>query len=186
MNDMVEIGGAGRSYGARRYEIVNGRLKWGYAQGRKFEFVLGQKYKVSYLNPARTQHKGAVGFYVGSRHGGDWCKAIIECMGKKFQVDASALIPWEGEVTQEYLKLISPVSKRVHLMIDNLPACGCCKSPDIGLGTLGLEDFLTIPENSRCKNCNSAARVLGKKQGRSGVSLQSDGSERKKGSGSFR
>ena len=159
MDDVVQtVMEVNLSYGARPYEIVNGKLKWGYDQGHKFEFVRGQKYKVSYLNPRRTQHKGAVGVYVGSRRGRDWCKATLECMGKKLQVDASALVPWEGEITQEHLKLISPGNKRVHLMINNQPACGCSKSTDVGLGTLAMDDFLTIPENSRCNHCNSIAK----------------------------
>ena len=152
------------SLGLRRCDIVNGRLKWGYDQGHKFEFVPGQKYQVSYLNPARTQHKCAVGVYVGSRRGRNSCKATLECMGKQFKVDALELVPWEGEITQEHLKLISPVNKRFHLMIDNQPACGCSKSLDIGLGTLDMEGFLIIPENSRCKNCKSKARTLNKEQ----------------------
>jgi hypothetical protein len=161
MDDTVEIKDNGFSpYVARSIKIVNDRLKYGYSQGRKFKFVRGQMYKVSYLNPSRTQHKGAVGVYIGSRHGRDWCKAILECMGKKFQVDASALIPWEGEITKEHLKLISPVNKRVHLMINNQPACGCSTNRNVGLGTLRLEDFLDIPENSRCKSCNSKAKAL--------------------------
>lgn len=62
MEDTIQIRDEGFSpYGARHYEIVNGRLKYGYAQGRKFEFTRGQKYKISYLNPARTQHKSVVG-----------------------------------------------------------------------------------------------------------------------------
>ena len=164
IEDTIEIRGeVFSSYGARRYEIVNGRLKYGYAQGRKFEFVRGEKYKVSYLNPARTQHKGAVSVYVGSRRGRNWCKAILECMGKKLQVDASTLVPWEGEITKDPLKLINPGNKRVYLMINNQPACGCSKNTDVGLGTLDMDDFLTIPENSRCNHCNSIAKNRVKK-----------------------
>ena len=164
MEDMIEIRGeAFSSYDARPLERVNGRLKYGYTKGHKFEFVPGQKYKVSYLSPARTQYKGAVGVYVSSRCGRDWCKATLECMGKRFKVDASALVPWEGEITQEHLKLISPDNKRFHLLINKQPACGCSKSPDVGLGTLDMKDFLAIPENSRCKNCNSIAKSRVKK-----------------------
>jgi hypothetical protein len=163
-----------RRYGVRRYEIVDGKLKWGYDQGGKFEFLRGQKYKVSYLNPARARHKGAVGIYVGSRRGGDycrdgshwvepWCTAILECMGKKFAVDPAALVPWEGEITEEHLKLISPVKGRVHLIKDNQPACSCSRRSDIGHRTLPMEDFLAIPENSRCKSCNYVAKRLDSK-----------------------
>ncbi|OHB76380.1 MAG: hypothetical protein A2Z25_20165 [Planctomycetes bacterium RBG_16_55_9] len=106
MDDIVEIREEGlRSYGTRRIEIVNGRLKYGYVQGHKFEFIHGQIYQVSYLNPARTQHRGAVGVFVGSRVGKEWCKAILKCKRKRFQVDASALAPWEGEITEEHLNL---------------------------------------------------------------------------------
>ena len=171
----VTAGSSDARYGGRRYEIVDGKLKWGYDDhGRKFEYLYGQKYRVSYLNPAQAHHRDAVGVYVGSRHGGGyrrddsywvvpWCKAILECMGKRFQVDPAALVPWEGEVTEEHLKLISPVRKRTHLMRDNQPACGCSRGPDIGHGTLPIEDFLAIPENSRCKNCNSIAKGLDRK-----------------------
>jgi hypothetical protein len=171
--DDVHITRGHAGYGARCYELESGKLKWGNAQGQKFEFVRGQKYKVSYLNPARTRHKGAVGVYVGSRHGGGyrredsywvefWCTAILKCMGKMFQVDPAALVPWEGEIAEKHLKLISPL-KRAHLNCDNLPACGCSRNPDIKGGILGIEDFLTIPENSRCKNCNSIAKGMGRK-----------------------
>ena len=173
MDNMIEEQGHA-SHGGRRYEIVDGKLKWGYGHGRKFEFLRGQKYRVSYLNPGQTHHKGAIGVYVGSRHGGGyrrdgshcvepWCTAILECMGKRFQVDPAALAPWEGEITEEHLKLISPVRKRAHLMRDNQPACGCSSKPNIGHGTLPIEDFLATPENSRCKNCNSIAKGLDRK-----------------------
>ena len=73
MEDAIEIRNEGfSSYGTRRLEIVNGWLKYGYTKGRKFEFVPGYKYKVSYINPARTQHKGAVGIYVGAGRGRHW------------------------------------------------------------------------------------------------------------------
>lgn len=48
-------------------------------------------------------------------------------------------------------------------MINNQPACGCSKSPDVGLGTLVMDDFLTIPENNRCNHCNSIAKKRVKK-----------------------
>lgn len=150
-----------KSRGIRRLEIVNGRLKWGYHQGRKFEFVHGQKYKVSHLNPARTRHKGAVGVYVRSRAGRSSCSVTLECQGEKFQVDALSIVPWEGEITPEHRKLISP-ARPFHLLVDSLPICRCTKTPNVAIGTHNGDDFLIIPENSRCKNCNSIAKTSSK------------------------
>jgi hypothetical protein len=147
--------GRGRSARERGYDIIDGELKWGYAGKDKFEFVVGNQYKVSHESKALMRHKGAVGVYKGFQLGNDMCLAILQCGRKKFKVDAAALVPYDGEISHEHLKLISP-AKKVHLVENGRCVCKC----DLGGAVnpakmLGIEEFLAIPENSRCTNCNN-------------------------------
>ena len=141
----------------RCYDIVDGKLKWGYIGKNKFEFIIGNKYKVSHANTAIVLHKNAVGIYKGSRQFSNGCYAKLECCGKSFTVSAEALIAYDGEITEEHLKLITPI-KKVHLLENGCCACKCDSSPSINPVKLCIDEFLTIPENGRCKNCNNISK----------------------------
>jgi len=167
----IQKGYAG--YGARTYDVVDGKLKCGYHQGVRFEFIRGQKFKVSPLGPRRKRHKGAVGIYLGCRATESGYVAILECIGKKFYADADALVPWEGEITEEHLKLISP-PKKTHLLIDNRCACNCDSNPYVKRPALCMEEFLKLLESHRCSNCNGIAKTLvrgGNQRGSTGSHL---------------
>jgi hypothetical protein len=141
----------------RGYDIVDGQLKWGYVDKSKFEFIIGNKYKVSHENKAMILHRGAVGIYKGFRRKNDMCQAMLKCCGKRFAIAAVALIPYEGEIIEEHLKLITPI-KKVHLLENGRCACKCDSAPNINPTKLCIDEFLIVPENRRCKNCNTLAR----------------------------
>ena len=143
----------------RGYDIVDGLLKWGYIGKDKFEFIIGNKYKVSHQNQAMTLHKNAVGIYKGFRRRNNSCTATLECCGKRFAIAALALIPYEGEINEKHLKLITPI-KKVHLLEDGRCACKCDSSPNIFPPKLCIDEFLTVPENKRCTNCNKFAKKV--------------------------
>jgi hypothetical protein len=143
----------------RGYDLVDGELKWGYIGKDKFEFLLGQKYKVCHQNPAMTIHRNAVGIYKGFRQNDGKCHAILECCGKKFSTNPAALVPWEGDITEEHLKLITPL-KKMHLLKDGRCACKCDGGYYVNPPKLLLIDFMEVPENSRCTNCNHIAKKV--------------------------
>lgn len=139
----------------RGYDIIDGKLKYGYIGKNKFEFIIGNKYKVLHQSPAMVLHKGAVGVYKKfGRNKGRY--VILECCGKNFTVAPESLIPYEGEIAEEHVKLITPV-KKVHLFEKDKCACKCDSSPNINPMKLCIEEFLAVPENSRCTNCNRLA-----------------------------
>jgi hypothetical protein len=158
--------GDGR-YGGRPYDAVDDKLKWGYHQGARFEFIRGQIFKVSRVNPARRHHEGAVGIYLGCRGTESGHMAILKCLGKEFYADADTLVPWEGEITEEHLKLIS-ARKKTHLLIDNHCACKCDSNPCVKRPALSMEEFLKVLESHRCSNCNGIAKTLAR-QGNQGI-----------------
>jgi len=160
-------------YGGRPYEAVDGRLKWGYDRGTRFEFVPGEKFQVSNFNPARKRHEGAVGTYLGCRRTESGYQAILECCGRKFYADADALIPWEGEITEEHLNRIS-ARKKVHLLSDNRCACKCDSSPYVKRPALCMEEFFKVRESCRCSNCNGIAKTLTRENTR----MAADGDEK--------
>jgi len=146
--------------GSRRYEVIDGELKWAEpTHGMKFEFIHGHKYQVCHLNPAMSIHKGAVGIYKGVRYRDGNYHAILVCLGKKFMVDPAALLPWEGQITEEHLKLISPL-KKVHLLQGNRCACKCDSTHQINQPIVFYDEFISIPTNSRCTNCNRISKRL--------------------------
>lgn len=144
-------------YGIISYKLVGNKIKWIERNGQKFDIVRGNKYKVHYDNPQRAKHKNAVGVYVGSGNCEHEIMAILECCGKQFQADSLALMPWDGEITREHLKLISTKGK-YHLMRDGRCACKCDSTPIAESRLLCDEDFLVKPENSRCKMCGYALK----------------------------
>jgi hypothetical protein len=154
--------------GSRRYEAVDGRLKWGYHQGVRFEFARGQKFQVSHPGSRRKHHNnGAVGVYLGCRRTESGYMAILECLGRKFYAGAGTLVPWDGEITEEHLKLISP-PKKTHLLIDNRYACKCDSGPYVNRPALCMEEFLKVLESHRCSNCNGIAKTLAREGNQSG------------------
>jgi hypothetical protein len=146
-------------YGGRQYEAVDGRLKWGYDQGTRFEFAPGKKFRVSDFTPRRKRHEGAVGIYLGCRRTESGYMAILECCGRKFYADAGTLVPWEGEITDEHLNLIS-ARKKVHLLSDDHCACRCDSHPWVTRPALCIDEFLKVRESLRCNNCNGIAKTL--------------------------
>ena len=151
----------GSIHGTRGYSIVDGQL-WGYVGKDKFKFIIGNKYKVSHQNKAKTLHNGAVGIYKGFRRFRDrenMCYATLECCGKKFVIAAVALVPYDGAISKEHLKLITP-TKKVHLLENGRCACKCDSSPNIDPPKLCIVEFLTVPENKRCTNCNKFAKKI--------------------------
>jgi hypothetical protein len=159
--------------GGRPYEAVDGRLMWGHAGGIKFEFVSGRKFRVSNLNPRRKRHEGAVGIYLGCRKTESGYMAILECCGRKFYADAGALVPWEGEITEEHIDCISE-RKKVHLLSDNRCACKCDNNPYVKRPTLCMDEFLKVKESCRCSNCNGIAKTLN----RENTDTSADGDEK--------
>ena len=149
-------------YGSATVGVEAGVLVWVKHNGKKFDVVPGNKYKVSYDNPQRMMHKNAVGIYIESRNIGS-CNcdyrvmAILECCGKKFQVEATVLMPWDGQICKEHRKLISP-KKKYHLMRNGQCACKCGEVKEAESRMLCDEDFMAIAENSRCKNCGYALK----------------------------
>lgn len=145
------------TYGTSSYGLVDDKLMWVKRNGQEFNVVRGNKYKVHYDSPQRVMHKNAVGVYIGSRNCDYGVMAILECCGKKFQVDLLALMPWDGEITGEHLKLISP-KKKYHLMRDGRCACKCDSTPIAESRLVCDEDFQVMPENTRCKMCGYALK----------------------------
>jgi hypothetical protein len=142
----------------RGYDIIGGELKWGRIGNRKFEFIIGNKYKVSRECDRKTRHKGAVGIYEGFRRKEDVCQVMLKCSDKRFAVDAADLIPYEGDIKEEHRKLVSPV-KKMHLSVNGRCVCNCDTGATVNPAKLlRIEEFLNIPENSRCKNCNSIVK----------------------------
>lgn len=165
-------------YGGRPYEAVDGRLKCGHDRGSRFEFVPGKKFRVSHFTPRRKRHEGAVGVYLGCRRTESGYMAILECCGRKFYADADALVPWEGEITEEHLNCIS-ARKKVHLLSDNRCACRCDSHPHVKRPALCMEEFLKVRESYRCSNCNGTAKTLtSRTTSTTGDKDQRDGSER--------
>jgi hypothetical protein len=160
MDDVEIVAGGFAGRGERRYEIVGGRLKCGYGPTGKFEFIRGHTYRVLHLNPATTLHKDAVGIYLSARRTKSGWIARLDCMGKTFWINPLALVPWKGRITERHQELISPIRGRVHLLQNGRCACRCDSRPDIRPTLLGIDDFVTVAENSRCKNCNSIAKRL--------------------------
>jgi len=152
-------------YGKSSCGTVDGRLAW-VKRKKKFKVKRGNTYQVKYDNPKRTMHKDAVGVYVGSRISKNSVMATLECCGKKFRVDATTLMPWKGEITSEHLKFISPKNK-YHLKREEGSACKCdCSgfvNPEVRL--LSDEDFLSMPESTRCVKCGYALKREIEEQG---------------------
>ena len=145
----------------RGYDVIDGELKWGYVGRERFEFVKGNKYMVRHENPAKALHKGAVGILSGIR-----CNekhrsysAVLKCCRKRFQINPAALVPYDGEITEKHLELITPL-KKVHLSEDGRCICKCDKTPHTNPTKLVYDDFMTVPENTRCTNCN---RIISKR-----------------------
>lgn len=155
-DDIPTCQGLYGSYGSYEYQVIDKELKWGRRNGKKFDFIYGNKYKVSYLNPQKVKHKNAVGVYIGCRKTRNGYKATLGCLNEKFTVDIESLVPWDGEITKEHLKLISP-DKKTHLLLDGRCACKCDTSPGADPPKMKVEDFLNLPENHRCPLCNNHA-----------------------------
>ena len=114
---------------------------------------------MSYRSPVKTLHKNAVGIYIGARHRKNSCTATLECCGKRFSITPEVLVPYEGEINEEHLKLITPI-KKVHLLEYDRCACKCDSNPNIYPPKLCIDEFLTVPENKRCANCNKLAKKI--------------------------
>jgi len=152
----------------RRYRVADGKLRCGWLGQQRFEFVKGNKYKVDNQNPAKALHKDAVGILVGSRYRENdkerICRAVLDCCGKRFVVDPAQLVPYDGEITEKHLQLISPLRKKVHLAENSKCVCKCGISPQTSPTKLDYDDFIAVPQNKRCANCNRIVRRYNRKQ----------------------
>ena len=163
--NMEEVDGYGKGYPGltgRAYRVVDGELKWGWIGKQKFPFVKGNKYQVRHASRDKALHKDAVGVLAGVRYRqndkDDIVRVVLECCGTPFHIDPIALVPYDGEITEEHVKLITPLRRKVHLAENGKCVCKCDLSPGTNPTGLVQDDFVAVPENKRCTNCNRILR----------------------------